>query len=309
MKTAAKLPCPYTEPFVKQTSAEFCKWVTIPQYFFPPYHQAFARLRSPTRATLGCILPSERTRPPTQKTMATERQIQANRANAKRSTGPVTEEGKQASSQNARRHDQLSSCVVLKAESTPLFDDLMDSLIAEFQPQTANETALVETMAVARWKLWRNWTFHTALLELETVKQDQSVGNAPVINALAFKTLADSSHSLHLLHRYEVSLDRQYSRALNNLLKVRAAPKENPPPPPPPVIEAAALNPEPAAADVEIPPKQALPNKANLPSQPALKPVEILRRRPVSTPVTTSSTVNRPVQRPKTAHPTPPTKK
>jgi hypothetical protein len=32
----------------------------------------------------------------------------------------------------------------------------MDSLIAEFQPRTANEIALVETMAVARWKLTRN---------------------------------------------------------------------------------------------------------------------------------------------------------
>ncbi len=158
--------------------------------------------------------------------MATERQIQANRANAKRSTGPVTEEGKQASSQNARRHGQLSSCVVLKAESTPLFDDLMDSLIGEFQPQTANEIALVETMAVARWKLSRNWIMHTALLEVETVKQNPSAGNAPVITALAFRSLADSSQSLHLLHRYEVSLDRQYSRALNNLLKVRAVPKK-----------------------------------------------------------------------------------
>jgi hypothetical protein len=110
--------------------------------------------------------------------MATERQIQANRANAKRSTGPVTEKGKQASSQYARRHDQLSSCVVLKAESTPLFDELMDSLIEEFQPRTANEAALIETMAVARWKLMRNWIMHTALLELEVVKQDPSIGSA-----------------------------------------------------------------------------------------------------------------------------------
>jgi hypothetical protein len=83
--------------------------------------------------------------------MAIERQIQANRANAKRSTGPITDEGKQASSQNARRHDQLSSCVVLKAECTPVFNELIDSLIAEFQPKTANETALMETTAVARW--------------------------------------------------------------------------------------------------------------------------------------------------------------
>ncbi len=231
--------------------------------------------------------------------MATERQIQANRANAKRSTGPVTEEGKQASSQNARRHGQLSSCVVLKAESTPLFDDRMDSLIAEFQPQTANETALVETMAVARWKLMRNWTFHTALLELETVKQDHSVGNAPVINALAFKSLADSSHSLHLLHRYEVSLDRQYSRALNNLLKVRAARNEDPPAPAAPIEED-------RAEEAETPPEQALPNEPNLPRQSARKPVEILRLKPVSEPVPAPPTRNRPAQQPNTAHPTPP---
>ncbi len=237
--------------------------------------------------------------------MATERQIQANRANAKRSTGPVTEEGKQASSQNARRHGQLSSCVVLKAESTPLFDDLMDSLIAEFRPQTANETALVETMAVARWKLSRNWIMHTALLEVETVKQNPSAGNAPVITALAFKSLADSSHSLHLLHRYEVSLDRQYSRALNNLLKVRvarnpaaiAAPIEDAPPVP---IETAP--PE----EVETPAEQALPNEANLPRQSARKPVEILRRKPVSAPVTATPAPNRPIAPPQTVPPTPP---
>jgi hypothetical protein len=231
--------------------------------------------------------------------MATEKQIQANRANAKRSTGPVTEEGKQASSQNARRHDQLSSCIVLKAESTPKFDDLMDSLLAEFQPQTANETALVETMAVARWKLSRNWIMHTALLEVETIKQDPAAGNAPVITALAFKSLADSSHSLHLLHRYEVSLDRQYSRALNNLLKVRAARNENPPPPAGPIEED-------LAEEVETSPEQTLPNEPNLPLQSARKPVEILRRKSVSAPVTTTPTPKRPVLSPETGRPTPP---
>jgi hypothetical protein len=224
--------------------------------------------------------------------MATEKQIQANRANAKRSTGPVTEKGKQASSLNARCHDQLSTCVVLKAEATPLFDDLMNSLLDEFQPQTPNETALVETMAVARWKIWRNWTFHTALMEVETVKQDPSAGNAPVIHALAFKSLTDSSHALHLLHRYEVSLDRQYSRALNNLLKVRAARNQNPPPAP--------------VEQVEAPPEQKLPNEPNSPPQPARKPTEISRRQPVSAPVPTSLIQNRPVQPPQTVRPTPP---
>src|SRR5579872_2972731 len=203
--------------------------------------------------------------------MATEKQIQANRANAKRSTGPVTQEGKQASSQNARRHDQLSSCILLKAESTPEFDELMNSLIDEFQPQTPNETALIETMAVSRWKLTRNWIFYTALLEVEVAKQDPSAGSAPVIAALAFKSLADSSHSLHLLHRYEVSLDRQYSRALNNLLKVRAArnaaPIEDPAPLAPALMDADT------AGAVEPPPAQGLPNEPKFQAQSGRKPV------------------------------------
>jgi hypothetical protein len=221
--------------------------------------------------------------------MATERQIQANRANAKRSTGPVTEEGKQASSQNARRHGQLSSCVVLKAESTPLFDELMDSLLAEFQPQTANETALVETMAVSRWKLSRNWIMHTALLEVETVKQDPSAGNEPVLTALAFKSLADSSHSLHLLHRYEVSLDRQYSRALNNLLKSRAAAKRQDPPTPdqPEPVTMPEATPAPEAE-----PKHEFPKEPNLPPEPAAR-VEHNQRRPASKPAPVTSITSR----------------
>jgi hypothetical protein len=155
-------------------------------------------------------------------------------------------------------------------------------------------------MAVSRWKLSRNWIMHTALLEVETVKQDPSAGNEPVLTALAFKSLADSSHSLHLLHRYEVSLDRQYSRALNNLLKVRAArnaataaaPSEDPPPPP--------------TEEVETAPEQALPNKPNLPARSARKPVEMPRRRPVGAPVATSPTVDPLVRQPKMEHPAPP---
>jgi hypothetical protein len=228
--------------------------------------------------------------------MATEKQIAANRANAKRSTGPITEKGKQASSQNALRHGQLSSCVVLKAESVPVFDVLLNTLIEEFQPRGENELALIESMAVARWKLTRNWTLHTALLEVETVKQDPNAGSPPVITALAFKNLADSSHSLHLLHRYEVAFDRQYSRALNNLLKVRAARNaeliDNPPPPELPDLRVKSEAPGTAAdpaEESEIEAKQEFPKEPNLPLQ---NQVSTPKRRPVSAPLTS----NRPVE-------------
>jgi hypothetical protein len=186
---------------------------------------------------------------------------------------------------------------VLKAESVPVFDALMNSLIEEFQPHGENELALIESMAVARWKLNRNWMLHTALLEVETEKQDPAVGSAPVITALAFKSLADSSQSLHLLHRYEVSLDRQYSRALNNLLKVRAARKAAPiedPPPPDIPIEATAPAPESAADAAAEFPEQAFPKEPNLPRQSARNLVALPQPRPVSTPHTPNRAVPTP---------------
>ena len=154
--------------------------------------------------------------------MATTRQIQANRANAKRSTGPVTEAGKQASSQNATRHGLLSGCLVLKSESNEVWENLLDIYVQDFQPSTPNEFFLVETMAAARWRMARTRMLQTATLEIETVELDPEEGSDTVLAAMAFGKSADFSQSLHLLQRYETALDRQYSRALNNLRKCRA---------------------------------------------------------------------------------------
>ena len=162
--------------------------------------------------------------------MEPDRQIQANRANAKRSTGPVTRKGKRASSifatPSATGFSPPAS-FSLKPRSTPRFTALLDSLIAEFHPATPSEQALVETMAVARWKLVRNWGLHTSLLEKEIAK-DESQADSSVSTADAFRRLADYSQSLHLLQRYDTSLDRQYARALASLLKGREAKSARP---------------------------------------------------------------------------------
>ena len=154
--------------------------------------------------------------------MATTRQIQANRTNAQRSTGPVTEAGKQASSQNATSHGLLSGCLVLKSESNEKWESLLADYVQEFQPSTPNEFFLVETMAAARWRMARTRMLQTATLENQTSDLDPEEGSDTALAAMAFGKSADSSQALHLLQRYETALDRQYSRALNNLRKCRA---------------------------------------------------------------------------------------
>ena len=80
--------------------------------------------------------------------MATRRQIRANGANAKLCTRP-TEAGKQIVSQNAVRHGLRARAVVLTAESTSRFEELLGSLITEYKPRNANDHALIDTMAAA----------------------------------------------------------------------------------------------------------------------------------------------------------------
>jgi hypothetical protein len=94
--------------------------------------------------------------------MRTERQIDASRANGAKSRGPKTPEGKLASSRNSLRHGVLSKTIVLEDESSETFVELLAALQEEHQPETATEEALIENMAVARWRQMRLWNMETA---------------------------------------------------------------------------------------------------------------------------------------------------
>ncbi len=150
-------------------------------------------------------------------TMATERQIQANRANAAKSTGPITPEGKRASSQNAVRHNLVSTTVVLKGESKRRFNDLAAALTLQFQPRNSAETFLVQTMTVARWRLLRMWGIQTAGFELEMARAQNSdpsagSGGRPCRRHLfAIWLTAPGPRPQPGL---ETAYDRQYNRAL-----------------------------------------------------------------------------------------------
>jgi len=154
--------------------------------------------------------------------MATKRQIAANRANAKKSTGPKTEEGRLASSQNATTHGLLSEIIVLQTEREPGFQELLDLLTGEIERRTALEIGYVESMAVTRWRQARRWALQTATLNIETERQPLEAGNEPVRVALAFQSLADHSDALTLLQHFETANQRMYNRSLNMILKLRS---------------------------------------------------------------------------------------
>jgi hypothetical protein len=151
-----------------------------------------------------------------------EKQLAANRANAAKSTGPKTPGGRRNSSRNAMTHGLLANSILIEGESKPRFLHLLASLVDEFEPSTPSEHMLVETMAVARWRLLRIWTLEAAAVNQEQRRQsgadageDPPVRTANAIDKLAARTGRES------MSRNEVRYDRQYHRAADRLRLMR----------------------------------------------------------------------------------------
>src|SRR5215213_3873498 len=76
--------------------------------------------------------------------MTSKKQIQANKQNALKSTGPKTPEGKASARLNATKHGLLSQEALLPGEDEEALKELAERLRAELQPVGEMESLLVE---------------------------------------------------------------------------------------------------------------------------------------------------------------------
>ena len=108
----------------------------------------------------------------------TDRQATANRANALKSTGPKTEEGKAVVATNGIRHGILSSRLLLESERPEEFAELADSLQAALRPSGALEVVLVDKIATAIWRQRRLVAAEAASIELARRLENQDTRRA-----------------------------------------------------------------------------------------------------------------------------------
>ena len=108
-----------------------------------------------------------------------EKKRAANRANARKSTGPRTAEGKARASLNAITHGLFCKELVLPGESQQVFALLRRLWISSLSPQDIAELWLVDRIVAANWKLRRlqesEALFHRSdkndLLQLEDLEE------------------------------------------------------------------------------------------------------------------------------------------
>lgn len=99
--------------------------------------------------------------------MTTEKQIKANQANAKKSTGATSDEGKAVVASNALKHGLFAQRLMLPDENLDEYAQLIHGLVSSLNPVGTLEQLLVEKIAVATWKQLRLVRAESASIELD----------------------------------------------------------------------------------------------------------------------------------------------
>ena len=99
--------------------------------------------------------------------MTSSKQIEANRRNSLKSTGPKTEAGKQASRCNAVRHGLTAETVIGALEDAEDYKAFEAAKNADYDAQSAVERELVLRLASLLWRLRRATTIETGLFKIQ----------------------------------------------------------------------------------------------------------------------------------------------
>src|SRR3974390_1412660 len=117
--------------------------------------------------------------------MSSLKQIEANRGNALKSTGPTTQEGKERSRCNAVRHGLTAETIIAGLEDAEDYQAFEAAVIADYDAQTAVERELVLRLASVLWRLRRAIGIESGIFESVTegsAKQDDPLSGKAQVN-------------------------------------------------------------------------------------------------------------------------------
>ena len=169
--------------------------------------------------------------------MATQAQMNANRQNAQKSTGPKTAEGKAVVAQNAIKHGLFAQENVIKCEKVSDFNRFREELMAGLAPVGGVEALLAERIVSLSWRLKRVERMNSEVIDamIAIIKTDSwhkelradaglldsETGRSELV--LGWVTNQDFSDSqvLERLLVYEKRIESSLYKAMNELQKLQ----------------------------------------------------------------------------------------
>lgn len=165
--------------------------------------------------------------PARRKKTVTVKQLEANRRNAQKCTGPKTAEGKRRSSMNALKHGLTAATVVLPFENDLGYHQIRANLIRGYQPATPQELMLVDQIAVGYWRTIRSRRFETAMFDnqVRTRKAAHGLSSTPDParddEACVVVLCTAPEGTFQNYFRYDGTIERQYYRAMEALRRLQ----------------------------------------------------------------------------------------
>ena len=223
--------------------------------------------------------------------MISIQQLEANRRNAQKSTGPQTPEGRAAVRNNALTHGLTAKNAVLPGESKEEFHDFFTALAAEYQPVGPTETLLLDQIVMDAWRLQRLRGMETGWFDLGNLDirkrfaEQYTNANRNHLYAYIFRQDANGPDVLSRLGRHESRIQRSFYRALQELQRLQSlrtrSTQSVPAPEPPPVSAPAPANPAP---DPTPPPENNLTNQSHFRKTDVPSPLPAVSPSPVDPP-------------------------
>jgi hypothetical protein len=150
--------------------------------------------------------------------MASEKQTQANRQNALKSTGPKTPEGKATARLNATKHGLLSQEVLIPGEDEAALKELGERLRAELEPVGEMESQFVDRIIDTTWRLRRvsrveagifTWELYEELAE--RAQEEAETYEFSVLDGLRYADITDEQKHQEALSRVEEMKRKQHA--------------------------------------------------------------------------------------------------
>jgi hypothetical protein len=149
--------------------------------------------------------------------MATIKQIEANRLNAQKSTGPRTVEGKLHSSQNALKSGIDAESLIILGEDRAALEALAQEYVDRFHPTSPEQRHFVDILIRDDWQLRRLAKVDAQIWEYELtwpLKRDESAPHG--------RAYASGSTIFYRLQRRMDCAERSYQCALRELQRLQA---------------------------------------------------------------------------------------
>jgi hypothetical protein len=180
--------------------------------------------------------------------MSTLRQIEANRRNAQKSTGPTSVTGKAVSSMNALKSGIHAESLILPTENLDELDQLIEDYYQHHHPATPDTRALVDDLVYCEWMLRRLRVAESQAWQYQSDDKYRDPQKYPLGQSATnhYTTFSKIQHRIDATRRARL-------KALDALEKLKAAPTSAPDPAPP--AEPAgppSLNPSPQTTSPQI---------------------------------------------------------